>query len=165
MPDIVCYSSHGLNKEPFNNQTTFDHLNTELVRYSDPQCTIKIRTFWSSVFEGSNHSKTELFTIRKLNFQNGRSKLGHYIYKEEIIYKSQDYSIYNLYTANLSWINILNRTSVLFSLWQHTAIRPIGYHTIPPFDYQTISEFRPCCTGQFWIPRIWYEPIRNIVIA
>ena len=38
MPDVVRYSSHGLNKEQINDQTTFDHLNTELVRYSDPHC-------------------------------------------------------------------------------------------------------------------------------
>ena len=36
MPDIVRYSSYGLNKEPFNDQTTFDHLNIKLVRYLDP---------------------------------------------------------------------------------------------------------------------------------
>ena len=30
MPKIVCYSSHGLNNEPFNHPTVLDHLNTEL---------------------------------------------------------------------------------------------------------------------------------------
>ena len=45
MPDIVRYSSHGLNNEPFNDQTTFDHLNTEQVRYSDPHCITEKNTF------------------------------------------------------------------------------------------------------------------------
>ena len=36
---LVCYSSHDLNNEPFNEQTILDHLNTKLVRYSDPHCT------------------------------------------------------------------------------------------------------------------------------
>ena len=43
MPDIVRYSSHGLNKEPFNDRTTFDHSNTELVHYSDVQWGSEIR--------------------------------------------------------------------------------------------------------------------------
>ena len=33
---LVRYSGHGLNNEPFNEQTVLDHLNTELVHYSDP---------------------------------------------------------------------------------------------------------------------------------
>ena len=45
---LVCYSSHGLNtkllvcyssnlnNKPFNDQTHFDHLNTKIVHYSDP---------------------------------------------------------------------------------------------------------------------------------
>ena len=33
---FVLYSSHGLNNEPFNDWTVFNHLNTELVCYSDP---------------------------------------------------------------------------------------------------------------------------------
>ena len=36
---IVCYASHDLNNEPFNNQTVFDHLITKLVFNSDPHCT------------------------------------------------------------------------------------------------------------------------------
>ena len=36
---LVRYSGHGLNNEPFGNRTILDHLNTELVRYSDPHCT------------------------------------------------------------------------------------------------------------------------------
>ena len=35
---IVQYSDHCLNNRPFDYQTTFDHLNTKLVRYSDPYC-------------------------------------------------------------------------------------------------------------------------------
>ena len=35
---LVCYSGHGLNNEPLYEQTILDHLNTELVRYSDPHC-------------------------------------------------------------------------------------------------------------------------------
>ena len=35
---LVRYSGHGLNNEPFDEQTNLDHLNTELVRYSDPHC-------------------------------------------------------------------------------------------------------------------------------
>ena len=35
---VVSYSSQGLNDRPFNNQTFLDHLNTKLVRYSDPHC-------------------------------------------------------------------------------------------------------------------------------
>ena len=30
-----CYSGHGLNNKPFEEQTILDHLNTELVRFSD----------------------------------------------------------------------------------------------------------------------------------
>ena len=36
---LVRYSGHGLNNEPFGNRTILDHLNNELVRYSDPHCT------------------------------------------------------------------------------------------------------------------------------
>ena len=35
----VQFSSHGLNKEPFSQQTTANHLNTKLVWYLNPQCT------------------------------------------------------------------------------------------------------------------------------
>ena len=35
---LVCYSDGGLNKEPFNDRKALNHLNTELVRYSDPYC-------------------------------------------------------------------------------------------------------------------------------
>ena len=35
---LVRYSDGGLNKEPFNDRTALNHLNTELVRYSDPHC-------------------------------------------------------------------------------------------------------------------------------
>ena len=49
---FVQYSSHGLNtgkksiiqmpnNRPFNNRTIFNHLNTGLVRYSDPHCIAK----------------------------------------------------------------------------------------------------------------------------
>ena len=33
---LVCYSSFNLNNKPYDEQTIFDHSNTELVRYSDP---------------------------------------------------------------------------------------------------------------------------------
>ena len=33
---LVCYSSHYLNNKPFDERTILDHLNTELVGYSDP---------------------------------------------------------------------------------------------------------------------------------
>ena len=33
------YSSHDLNNKPFKEQTVLDHLNTELIPYSDPHCT------------------------------------------------------------------------------------------------------------------------------
>ena len=36
---LVCYSGHSLNDEPFGNLTILHHLNTKLVRYSDPYCT------------------------------------------------------------------------------------------------------------------------------
>ena len=35
---LVRYSGHGLNNGPFDDRTNLDHLNTELVRYSDPRC-------------------------------------------------------------------------------------------------------------------------------
>ena len=41
---LVCYLSHDLNNEPFNEQTILDHLNTELVCYSDPHCILKCNT-------------------------------------------------------------------------------------------------------------------------
>ena len=37
---LVRDSSHDLINEPFDNRTTLDHSHTELVRYSDPHCTI-----------------------------------------------------------------------------------------------------------------------------
>ena len=36
---LVRYSRHGLNNWPFNERTVLDHLNTQIVRYSDPNCT------------------------------------------------------------------------------------------------------------------------------
>ena len=35
---LFAYSGHGLNNEPFDEQTVLDHSNTKLVRYSDSQC-------------------------------------------------------------------------------------------------------------------------------
>ena len=35
---LVRYSGHGLNNEPFDEQTVLAHLNTEQVCYSDPLC-------------------------------------------------------------------------------------------------------------------------------
>ena len=35
---VVRLSNGGLNKEPFDERTVFNHSNTELVRYSDPHC-------------------------------------------------------------------------------------------------------------------------------
>ena len=35
---FVRYSGHALNKRPFDDRTCLDHLNTGLVRYSDPHC-------------------------------------------------------------------------------------------------------------------------------
>ena len=34
--------SHGLNNVPFDDRTVFNHLNTGLVRYSDPYCKLNI---------------------------------------------------------------------------------------------------------------------------
>ena len=39
---IFCYSRHGLNNEPFDEQTVLDHLNTELVSNSDPTVVIRL---------------------------------------------------------------------------------------------------------------------------
>ena len=36
---LVHYSRHGLNNEPLEERTVLEHLNTKLVRYSDPHCT------------------------------------------------------------------------------------------------------------------------------
>ena len=38
----VPYSRHGLNNVHFNEQTVLDHLNTELVRYSDPTVFVNV---------------------------------------------------------------------------------------------------------------------------
>ena len=35
---LVGYSGHGLNNKPFDERTVLDHLNTELVCYSDLHC-------------------------------------------------------------------------------------------------------------------------------
>ena len=35
---LVCYSRHTLNNRPFEEQTVLGHINTQLVRYSDPNC-------------------------------------------------------------------------------------------------------------------------------
>ena len=40
---VVRYSDHHLNTGPLGDQTTFDHLNTRLVRYSDPHCTVDLK--------------------------------------------------------------------------------------------------------------------------
>ena len=39
---LVCYSVHCLNNGPFDEQTILDHLNTELVRYSDSNSSVTI---------------------------------------------------------------------------------------------------------------------------
>ena len=36
MSSLVIYSSHGLNNQPFNDQTSLGHSNAKLVCYSDP---------------------------------------------------------------------------------------------------------------------------------
>ena len=38
---LVCYSRHGLNNGPFNEQNVLNHLNTEIVHYSDPHCIVE----------------------------------------------------------------------------------------------------------------------------
>ena len=35
---LVFFSRHHLNNGPFDKQTVLDHLNTELVCYSNPKC-------------------------------------------------------------------------------------------------------------------------------
>ena len=48
---LVCYSRCALNNRPFDQWTVLDHLNTELVCYSDPHCT-RLRSVefeWSHV--------------------------------------------------------------------------------------------------------------------
>ena len=37
---LIRYSSHDLNNEPFKEQSVLDHLNTKLVHYSDPHCSL-----------------------------------------------------------------------------------------------------------------------------
>ena len=39
---LVRYSRHGFNSGPFDERIVLDHLNTELVRHSDPHC-IQVR--------------------------------------------------------------------------------------------------------------------------
>ena len=41
---FVRYSGHGLNNRPFDDRTCLDHLNTRLVRYSDPHCIWMVRS-------------------------------------------------------------------------------------------------------------------------
>ena len=43
------YSDHYLNNRPFDYQTTFDHLKTRLVRYSDPHCISSLGTLPMSI--------------------------------------------------------------------------------------------------------------------
>ena len=38
----VHYSRHGLKNRPFDEQTVLDYLNTKLVCFSDPHCTMVI---------------------------------------------------------------------------------------------------------------------------
>ena len=40
---LVCYSSHDLNNEPFEEQTILDHSNTELVAIQIPTVEVKHR--------------------------------------------------------------------------------------------------------------------------
>ena len=61
---LVHYSGHGLNNEPFNDPTVLNHLNTELVRYSDPHC---ITIQWGSEsrpFENRTWSDLELVSTK-----------------------------------------------------------------------------------------------------
>ena len=37
---LVCSSGHGLNKTTYSERTVLDHLNTEIVHYSDPHCSL-----------------------------------------------------------------------------------------------------------------------------
>ena len=39
---LVCYSNHSLNTKPFD-EPVLDHVNTQLVRYSDPHCIMNYR--------------------------------------------------------------------------------------------------------------------------
>ena len=54
---IVHYSDHFLNSRPFDYQTTFDHLNTRLVWYSDPYCSIQMVQAQDGIQNSRNHSK------------------------------------------------------------------------------------------------------------
>ena len=45
MLGLVRYSDGGLNKEPFHDRTALNHLNTQLVRYSDPHCILVNKKF------------------------------------------------------------------------------------------------------------------------
>ena len=60
---LVCYSSYDLKSKPFEERTILDHLNTELVGYSDPHCTGLVRHSYgpkssNCKMVGSYHSKT-----------------------------------------------------------------------------------------------------------
>ena len=63
----VWYSGHGLNNGPFNDRTDFEHLNTKLVRYSDPRC---IATFYYILFlQQFQKGKLGTLTLFKVNIQ------------------------------------------------------------------------------------------------
>ena len=60
---LVCYSGHGLNNGPFDEQTVLNHLNTGLVRYSDPHCTAGISLLALRLLETSSYQTlTSLLT-------------------------------------------------------------------------------------------------------
>ena len=63
LTDFFWYSGHGLNNSPFDDRTCLDHLNTQLVRYSDPNCTLFMKVPLS-------HSKTlnsSLFQVKAIS--------------------------------------------------------------------------------------------------
>ena len=53
-----------LSNRPFGDQTTFDHLNTRLVRYSDPHCNTYCNLLTSKVLSNWPHSKTRSYQVR-----------------------------------------------------------------------------------------------------
>ena len=94
---IVRYSGHGLNTEPFDERTVLDHLNTKLVRYSDPHCTnyllsVKLRKccqhciFWYyfDIFSGLPISASNILCEHDSNLLHFYSTLKEQICWEEM---------------------------------------------------------------------------------
>ena len=92
---LVGYSGHGLNNEPFNERTVLDHLNPELVRYSDPHCSLFFQEKFSIPLQGDETEEFLTLFGPDLEYISGARTASGFYTVEDIEYTTRTYRIHD----------------------------------------------------------------------